>query len=285
MKDAFKQFSPFFLIVFGQAFIFLLLLYVRFDGFAGIHFRGENVNLIRIISLIAGFCILLAIFLKLGLKYRKNPNATRLNILLAIASFMIACCGYLVASLWTNPDPAVGRFPYDVAVVFLILAAYMFLVFGITFLVVPSNERAVHGFKRTMDVLLIAMYLLFLVQKISRSLEFTETAFITFLMIAGEYFIMVFGVACILLMLVTAIKALVLAKRTKDATFKNGLNALGASYIFLFSSMLAFVMNMVVFEDDNVVDLVAIMLLVIGFYFVYAGFVKPTAPSNDAGSK
>jgi len=281
MKDAFKQFAPFFIMTCGQAYIFALLLSVRFQGLVDAHYRGAAVNVIRVIALAAGLFILLVIFLKLYVKYHKNPNTTRLNVLLAIASFMIACCGYLVANLWATPDPAVGRFPYDISAIFLILAAYMFLVFGITFLVVPSNERAIHGFKRIMEMILIAMYLLFLAQKTSRTFYLVETPFITFLSLAGEYFIMVFGLVCIFLMFVIAIKALVLAKRTTDAMFKSGLNALGASYIFLFSSMLAFILNTVAFENHDIIELVAILQLIIGFYFIHAGFVKPTTPHKS----
>jgi len=266
------------MIILGQVSYLSILIGVRFNGFQAFSLN-PSMNVLRIIFLFAGLGVLGIIISKLYVKYRVNKNLTRLNILLAIASFIIACAAYTFTNFFQSPDNSVNRFFFDLATLFIILASYMFLVFGITFLIVPANERAIHNFKRVMEFILIAMYALFLLVKICNAFNITG-GIVDTLSSVGQYFIYLFGIVCIILMLVIAMKALVLSKRTSDAVFKNGLNALGISYLFLFASIVAFLLNTAVFKNDQYVSLIAILLLIAGFYFIYGGFVKPTTTSS-----
>jgi hypothetical protein len=97
----------------------------------------------------------------------------------------------------------------------------------------------------------------------------------------GGYLVILFGLVSLVLLLIIAIKALGIAKRTIDETYRAGLRALGTSYTILFAGTFTLILNSFDFDDTKLLIVVAVMLLVVAFYFIYAGFVKPSGVKKN----
>nr|MDO8112897.1 hypothetical protein [Candidatus Sigynarchaeota archaeon] len=239
MKESVKQFFPFIVAVCGQSFLFVLLLFTRPNEFVAEIDSG--IIWLRTISLIAGCVMLSFILVKFSFKYHRNPSMVRLNVLLALISYMIATVAYLISTSFQfpslTPERMVDRVFTDTTNIFMMVGTVLFLILGITFFLAPSNERSIRIFKHVLNIFIVVIYVIFITSKTLRILNVaTDTA--DTLDSLSEILLYCLGGFGIVMLLVIAVRALVISKKTTDEKYKHGLKALGLSYLFLFAAVL-----------------------------------------------
>ena len=75
-----------------------------------------------------------------------------------------------------------------------------------------------------------------------------------------------------------AIKSLTIQKRTKDQDAKSGLRALANSFILVVIAIVTGISESLI-DNEIVADALrvsTVIMAIIGFYFIYLGFVKPS---------
>jgi hypothetical protein len=279
MNSMISKFYTFFIFVAGQAGLFLLLLVTHVDSFNIVSIEPDIIW-IRTMALIVGVSILGFILFKFSAKYRLNPTMGRFNVLIGVISFVIATGTYLFSTSLEFNSTLLDRLVQDVSNIFLILALNLFNVFGIYFLLASSDQAKGERIKKGLDVALISLYTTYIVAKTSLFLGW-DASFVGTMQDIGEIAVVLFGFVSLVFLLVIAIKALNIAKRTTDAGYKAGLRALGISYSVLFAGTFTLILNGLEIDDSKFMIIVAVMLLVVAFYFIYAGFVKPSSTNKS----
>lgn len=279
MRGILKTFYPFVIATIGQGFL-LGTLVVTFPGDFVTVIIEPGIILVRTIALLVGLAILSFILVKFIGKYIKHPSLARLNVLLALIAFLIATTAYLVSTSFQFPQHEgariVDRFFTDTTNLFLVVGAFMFLVFGTTFFMGTMEQGALETFKNIMNVIASIIIACFVTGKLIAFFQPGSAVSVIFDDVT-LYAVLAFGMACLVLLLVIAIRALALTGKTEDLIHKRGLKALGISYIFLFCAIVTLILNILVFDEMKELILVAIGLLCVGFIFVHEGFVKPTS--------
>jgi hypothetical protein len=273
------KFYTFTVALLGQLGLFLFLWIAHPESFTTTTVEA-NIVWIRTILLVAGVSILVFILVKFSAKYKANPTIGRFNVLLGVVSFVIATGMYLFSTSLAFNNNLLDRLVQDVSNIFLIIALNLFNVFGVHFLLASSDQARAQKTQRVLDVVLMGLYTTYCVAKVSLFLGLSS-AFVSVMQDIGEYVVILFGLVSLVLLLVIAIKALRIAKRTLDETYKAGLRALGTSYTILFAGTFTLILNAFDFDDSKLLIVVAVMLLVVAFYYIYAGFVKPSGAKKD----
>jgi hypothetical protein len=279
MSSKLFKFYTFTVTLIGQVVLFLLLWITHPESFTTTVIEA-NIIWIRTILLVAGVSILLFILVKISTKYRTNPTVGRFNVLLGVISFVIATGMYLFSTSLDFQNNLLDRLVQDVSNIFLLIALNLFNVFGVYFLLATSDQARAGRIQRVLDTILMALYAIYYVSKIGLFLGLTSSL-VTMLQELGEYLVILFGLVSLVFLLVIAIKALNITKRTVDEAYKSGLRSLGTSYIILFAGTFTLLLNSLDFDESKLLIVVAVMLLVVAFYFIYAGFVKPSGAKKD----
>jgi hypothetical protein len=284
MPNLIKHFYVTLIIAIGQASMLVALL-ALYPAVLTSGYLDPDLIWIRTITLAIGVILMSIILVRFIAKYRKSPSRARLNVLLGLLAFMISLTSYLLASSIVFPaSPGASlldSFIHDVSRIFLFVATYLFVIFGTTFLL-GSEEKQADKFRHVLDVLFLVIYATYIITEISDIAGITGEI-ITDLQGLGQIFLIFFGLFSLVLLITIAARAASLAKHTSDATYKSGLKALAISYVLLFSAIMTLFLNGVIpaLDENKYIIVLGIGLLVVGFYFIYAGFVKPSTKGDS----
>ncbi|MFX0099634.1 MAG: hypothetical protein ACFFCS_08635, partial [Candidatus Hodarchaeota archaeon] len=229
----------------------------------------------RLIILSIGIVILLVTFIQFLQKFRKRKTRTRLTIIIALIFFIFTFFTKLLTSTFAiSVTQKLPRFFYDLPIYCLMSGLYCFLLFGIEVLIIPMRENKRSGLKIVTDVIYIVIFGLYLLNHV---LIITNIDIPGLLAEISEYIIYVTVVYYLLIILLMAIRSLSLQKKISDPQQKNGLIALGTSFLLLIGCVLLLVINAGILEHyDKTLEIITICLAMVSFYFVYMGFVRPS---------
>lgn len=267
-----KYFFPLLLFALGE--IFLLVFNIP----PSIVVRDDPEMLARLIILSAGIGILLVTLIQFLQKFRKRPTRIRLTILLALIFFILTFLTKLITSTFAIAETQkLSRIFYDLPIYCLMSGLYCFLLFGIEVLITPVQGKKRSGLKIATDVIYILVFVLYLINQI---VVIAKIESLGILVELSEYIIYAMVVYFLFIILLMAIRSVTLQKKISEREQKNGLIALGTSFLLLIGCVLLIFVNAAILEDYNkILEIITIGLAVVSFYFVYMGFVKPSTRS------
>jgi hypothetical protein len=278
MHDWMKEFYTFLVAAIGQAVITCVVIAMRAAaGPFPVTIINPTSNPVLSVSLAVGCVMLFVILAKFTGKYLKHPSLARLNTLIAIISFIIADTTYFLNETFTfSPHGDINRALNDSTNVFFIVGVFMFLLFGISFFLTAANEKTIKTLKRVLNTALVILYATLLVFKLI-TFNGVDSIGLTLLGNGIEYAIFAFGGVCLVLLIFVAFRAVRISRTTTEPAYKKGLTSLGVSYFILSVAIIVQIIGILVSRSDKTLNVVAIVLIGITFYFIYEGFVKPTA--------
>lgn len=268
---------PLYAMVIGQPILFIS--YFIKSSAVSIEPRA-NPDIFQIFFLIAGLIILGITVAKYISIYISNKNETRFIVLAALILFTIGFAIKLFKSLWNvSSDIVTASFNtwfYNTITLIFVACTYYMGLFGINVLFSSLPEKFTVIWKKILVLIMLVAYVLFFMDYINQIYLYDRFGDV-FGLLVQIVLLSMFGINIINIVYVS-IKSFNLSRKTNDHIIRAGLRDLGLSFAIFFSAIVMILLNEVL-SYIPVIETIAVMLGVIGFYFVYRGFVKPAEAS------
>lgn len=234
------------------------------------------VRFFLVIPLIAvGLGILSYITIIFFMRYRKSPNETRFVVMTSLLNLTISMLLFFFDTTWRFTEKIIKEYLRSLSIYFLEFSIYFLILFGLNILITLEKGKKGKGLKILLNVLLFMNYGLYFVGEAESILTHEEDPG-TLIELAdySQYIIVAVSIALLVIM---AYKSLSIQKSTKDEKYRAGLKALGSSFIFIIFAILTGIIERFV-DFEVLADSLrvgTVILAIIGFLFIYLGFVKP----------